>query len=371
MPKSILSKNLSKPKVLSNCRQTSNQSDRGSIFIAARSMASSDGIREFRASSIHAGMRSLLSLSVLWQEKSRTSTSSDQLSDLSLSQFVIGIRCIKGAKEDYENQDDFGIYLSAQGSLICVLDGHGPTGDRISSFVQSRLMDETVSRLKTGSFRDVEKFFIDKFPEVDRDCIKRDHKIANKEEFDAYNSGTTATIIFLEETKLTVASVGDSRCILGVERSRSSGVYKCFELTKDHSCERVDERKRIKAAGGVVKRLEGDVPYRVFLPGKAYPGLAMTRAIGDASSEQAGIISTPETSTFKISQDGKRRFLVVASDGVWAFLTSQEVIKIVSRYPPENVQGAVDAVVHEALEKWKKISPFAIDDITCIVARIT
>lgn len=63
-------------------------------------------------------------------------------------------------------------------------------------------------------------------------------------------SGTTATLVVVDGFTVTVASVGDSRCIL----DSKGGVVSL--LTVDHRLEEnVEERERVTASGGEVGRL--------------------------------------------------------------------------------------------------------------------
>lgn len=63
-------------------------------------------------------------------------------------------------------------------------------------------------------------------------------------------SGTTATFVLVDGWTVTVASVGDSRCILDTQ----GGVVSL--LTVDHRLEEnVEERERVTASGGEVGRL--------------------------------------------------------------------------------------------------------------------
>ncbi len=63
-------------------------------------------------------------------------------------------------------------------------------------------------------------------------------------------SGTTATLVVVDGFTVTVASVGDSRCILDTQ----GGVISL--LTVDHRLEEnVEERERVTASGGEVSRL--------------------------------------------------------------------------------------------------------------------
>ena len=68
----------------------------------------------------------------------------------------------------------------------------------------------------------------------------------------------------------------------------------------------------------------GDPP-RVFHAAAAGGGggCAFTRSIGDMSSEQWGVIAEPELMSKGLTPTDQ--FLVLASDGVWEFLTNQQV----------------------------------------------
>lgn len=68
---------------------------------------------------------------------------------------------------------------------------------------------------------------------------------------------------------------------------------------------------------------------------------------------------------FELSVNDK--FIVVASDGIWEFITSQEVAEFVYPfYKKKDAEGAADRLVREARERWEKEEE-VIDDITCIV----
>ncbi|KAK6159848.1 hypothetical protein DH2020_003229 [Rehmannia glutinosa] len=89
-------------------------------------------------------------------------------------------------------------------------------------------------------------------------------------------SGTTVTFVVIDGWTVTVASVGDSRCILDTQ----GGVVSL--LTVDHRLEEnIEERERVTASGGEVGRLNvyggsGVGPLRCW-PG----GLCLSRSIGD------------------------------------------------------------------------------------------
>ena len=67
---------------------------------------------------------------------------------------------------------------------------------------------------------------------------------------------------------------------------------------------------------------DGDPP-RIWAPHTQGPGCAFTRSIGDAVGERIGVIPSPELVEKTLTPDDQ--FLMVASDGVWEFLTNQQV----------------------------------------------
>jgi serine/threonine protein phosphatase PrpC len=65
-------------------------------------------------------------------------------------------------------------------------------------------------------------------------------------------------------------------------------------------------------------------PERVWLKDEDVPGLAMTRSFGDEVAASVGVLAEPEISESFLSKEDK--FLVLASDGIWEFIESEEVI---------------------------------------------
>ena len=62
------------------------------------------------------------------------------------------------------------------------------------------------------------------------------------------------------------------------------------------------------------------------------------------------------------------KFIVLASDGVWEFLSNDDVAQIV--YPffeKRNAEGAAEALVRESYLRWKQEEDDIIDDITCVI----
>ena len=56
----------------------------------------------------------------------------------------------------------------------------------------------------------------------------------------------------------------------------------------------------------------------------------MTRSMGDGVAHSVGVTAEPETMQFTLGLNDK--FLVIASDGVWEFLSNEDVANIVLPY---------------------------------------
>jgi serine/threonine protein phosphatase PrpC len=95
------------------------------------------------------------------------------------------------------------------------------------------------------------------------------------------------------------------------------------------------------------------------------PGLAMSRSMGDRVAHSVGVSEEPETWEFTLGLNDK--FLVIASDGVWEFLSNEDVANIVYPYYEQNApEAAANALVKAAFKKWKQEEE-VIDDITVVI----
>lgn len=94
------------------------------------------------------------------------------------------------------------------------------------------------------------------------------------------------------------------------------------------------------------------------------PGLAMSRSIGDYIAHTVGVSTDPEVMKFELKPEDK--FIIVASDGVWEFLSNEDIAKIVwPFYLKNSPEQAGNAIVRAAAQKWRE-NDTVIDDITCV-----
>ena len=135
-------------------------------------------------------------------------------------------------------------------------------------------------------------------------------------------------ICLIRGNKLLVLNVGDSRAILACDVGDER---KIVALTRDHKPSLEDEKQRILKAGGRVFSMEYEDGYngpaRVWLADQDVPGLAMSRSLCDTVAHSVGVISEPEITEYELTDDD--RVLVMGSDGLWEFISSEEVIELI------------------------------------------
>lgn len=265
--------------------------------------------------------------------------------------------CKKGLKPNSPNQDDFVIIIDDENFIIGVFDGHGVYGHHISDYVHLELPKLLFDHPMW--FDNPEKAFKDCFVKCHQNLIK---KSCSKDfQYDCNMSGSTSTLIYKRDSTLFIAHVGDSRGILG---RRTEIGYIPIVLTVDHKPELSEEKSRIIASGGEIRKLPGHNPARVYLKGREYPGLSMTRAIGDLVSQSIGVICVPQTSEIELTAEDE--FIILCSDGVWEFISDEEATRVVStsNRDPKEAAARLAAL---AWTKWITNEGNVVDDITVVV----
>ena len=197
--------------------------------------------------------------------------------------------------------------------------------------------------------------------------VQTNINLVNDDKIDSTFSGTTCSSLLFCPEKLITANVGDSRCVLGKFDGKN---WKAKNLTRDHKPNEEDEKKRITEKGGRIeayKDEEGDFvgPERVWLKGEDVPGLAMARSFGDDIAHTVGVISQPEIFEYKLLNEDK--FILLASDGIWEFISSDECVNIVKDYYlKDDIDGALNYLYKESSKRWI-MEEEVIDDITLII----
>lgn len=321
----------------------------------------------------------------------------------------LGYACKKGLKPESPNQDSFFILqVDADYSVYGVFDGHGKKGHDVSNFVKeclpkvllmdSKLIDDPLAALERA-FKDTQGYIA---------------KATKLMQIDAKRSGTTSSVIFYDHRSNTlhIAHVGDSRCVLGRTKKKETEEiveeagqqWVAHDLTEDHKPDKPEERARIEGAGGVVK-YDGFRNYRVYAKDRKGPGLNMSRAMGDLiGNTHAGISAMPDVNSYTVStskdttadhQESERdpdcsspaddhvsskpslssyqlqpedKFILLCSDGVWEFVSSEEAVHIIGACGPQDCMAAANRLCSVAWDRWiKEMEGTVVDDITVVL----
>ncbi|CCH42026.1 hypothetical protein BN7_1565 [Wickerhamomyces ciferrii] len=189
-----------------------------------------------------------------------------------------------------------------------VYDGHG--GDRIAKYTGEnlyKLIPKEPEFIKGNYGKALQNVF-----------LSTDRQILQDDELKTDQSGCTATTVLIDSEKVVCANSGDSRTVLSV-----NGFAK--PLSYDHKPNNEGEHARICAAGGFV-----DI-------GRVNGNLALSRAIGDFEfkksfdlpPEEQIVTAFPDIIEHNLTKDDE--FVVLACDGIWDCLSSQQVVEVVRK----------------------------------------
>ena len=279
-----------------------------------------------------------------------------------------------GEEPKENNQDNYFIYKNFMNKkkyiYMSVCDGHGVEGHFVSDFIKEILPYDMSENLKffnilTDNEKEKEKIY----DVIKETFINANEKLVSNEEINSLFSGSTCVSVIYTPEKLIVPNIGDSRAVLGRLINKETNEYKAIELSRDHKPTEKDEEKRILENDGRIQPFieDGEFvgPQRVWIKEDEVPGLAMTRSFGDRMAATVGVISEPEIKEYIFNPNDK--FMIIASDGIWEFISSQECINIIKEfYNNKDIKGCCEFLYQESSKRWLKEEE-VIDDTTMII----
>ena len=285
------------------------------------------------------------------------------------------------------NQDNYFIFKNfVQGFdniFMGVCDGHGYYGHEVSGYIKENLPMDLNHLIKTKKLNVLTD---DLSPTIKSAFILENKSLLRNRQIDSDLSGSTCISVIYTPQKLIIANIGDSRCVMGKyiekekfeekdliigEKKKKKAKWVAENLSRDHKPTIREEAERILKVGGRIRPMKDEDgefigPLRVYMKDKDMPGLAMTRSFGDYFGSTAGVISEPEVSEYFFKPEDK--FMVLASDGLFEFMESQEVIDIIKDYYDKNdIVGCCEYLYKESTRKWLQEEEDTIDDITMIL----
>jgi serine/threonine protein phosphatase PrpC len=269
------------------------------------------------------------------------------------------------------------------------MDGHGSNGHLVSNFVKEKVQEYFVDKklykkkkmTKSNSYIEIDNSgkiyqkLVHNNYEITRNFYKKVNDELYNTKFDIHFSGSTCVLVFKIGQKIICSNVGDSRAILvknkiTLNKSNLHDIeYDYVQLSYDHKPNNKEERERIEKLGGEVaqeyfidKQDEPAGPFRVWNKGCNYPGIAISRSLGDKIAELIGVISEPDILEFDI--DNNCKYIIMGSDGLFDHLSNDDIMRIAGPFLIENnPDKACFDVVEKAAQLFKE-KENRIDDIT-------
>ena len=275
-----------------------------------------------------------------------------------------------GEDEKKINQDNYFVFRNFVNNVnyifMAVCDGHGAVGQEISNFLKENLPIDLNHALKNKQ-KDI---LTDDISDIVTDIfIQENNKLISNEMINSMLSGSTCVSTIYTPIKLITANVGDSRIILGKFYSNLNK-WISIDITRDHKPSLPDEEKRILERGGRIEPMRDEDntfigPPRVWLKEQDYPGLAMSRSFGDRVAHSVGVSEEPEIKEYPFCKEDK--FFVVASDGLFEFISSHDIVEIIKDfYLSGDIVGCCEYLYKLSRDKWMKEEE-VVDDITMIL----
>ena len=238
-------------------------------------------------------------------------------------------------------------------SYFAIFDGHN--GENCAEFLRKNLLEYIYTNHNFPI--NIEKAISEAFIKADQDYLlncndvyKNTNNIGNIPVYDVCNnSGSCGLILLIVDTKLYIANVGDSRCLISCQDGK---IQK--DVTRDHKPEFPYEKQRIYSNGGTiyqnetiiteelksVKNIKNNniIKNKILLgPFRVNPGkLSVSRTIGDAKAklEKFGgkpfvIIPEPDIYVYDFYKDDID-YIIMGCDGIFDRIKSYEIFECVN-----------------------------------------
>jgi len=264
-------------------------------------------------------------------------------------------------------QDNFCVARLRSGwEVFGIFDGHGASGhwpsNRVAKtlpfFLQSDSCSTLLSEDKTEAALSLA------LKSCQDDLMKR----SIEEKVNVQACGSTAVVLLCKPDSdvVWVANVGDSRGLLLAANGDP------LEVTSDHTPIREDEVTRIRAMGGEListPYADGKIDNRICINGTRFPGIAMTRSLGDFCVKDIGVIAEPEIFKWSI-HDCKDGYIFLACDGVWDYMSERDVTDLIVKALDEDASPSkvCQRILRQAQKCWaREHKSKYCDDISCLL----
>lgn len=246
-------------------------------------------------------------------------------------------------------------------AAAAIFDGHG--GDIVADFASKNLLPLLLQKLNDNN--NIDDSILSSFNDIENEYIKGIKQAYAYGYGEVAKVGCCALIAIVNDNNLTIANCGDCRAVLG---SNINSNTVATRLSRDHnarmSLEQINLQTLHPNEDDIVKCKN---PHACYVKGR----LQLTRALGDLYLKYSSfnapsglprvrgrhipepftppyVSPIPEINHFEL--DSNDKFIILATDGVWDFLTDAEAVKIVAACGKDESQAA-NALVNATLER--------------------
>ena len=254
----------------------------------------------------------------------------------------------------YRMEDAHAVLETANGIVMCIADGHGSIQHAPSVHLGGQECAENAVNFavneKTALRKNPTKLFIDMQNYVREKISKLNtpwsasyidehaNLVVSKASGKSEKCSLGATVSCLRVSKkhgIMCASIGDTAAIL----IHADGTYE--KLTENHNRENAQELKRVTTLGA--KKVGKSYMGYKYKNGEEY-FTQITRAIGHFGNN--AIIQTPHCVTTKVRSGD---VVVMATDGLWDYMTIDAVVKCCVGQGKKSVQSICQTLLDESI----------------------
>ena len=311
----------------------------------------------------------------------KKSISDIKLTDLEIINKTKYVAATLKGKDDFgnvkTNQDKYvyceNIFNLENCNVFGILDGHGSNGHLVSDFCGEaikKFFKEESHFITKQNKKITKESLYQKLTQNNYIFLKKFYENLQKElidaSFDTHFSGTTCVIVYQIDNKIICSNIGDSRAILINKKGEEKEI---IELSKDQKPTNPEEKKRIEESGGEIAPCDDEIdldgPKRVWVKGEKFPGIAISRTLGDEVGKSVGVICTPEFIEKTLPSNSS--YCIVASDGIWEFLSNDDVLHHTFQFfGDKDFEGMIKNLIKASCLEWSNEGP-GRDDITVVI----
>mmetsp|Transcript_18242 Transcript_18242/g.18309 ORF Transcript_18242/g.18309 Transcript_18242/m.18309 type:complete len:363 (-) Transcript_18242:27-1115(-) len=277
-------------------------------------------------------------------------------------------------------EDRYSVQEEGGWSAYAVFDGHG--GWQVSEFSKNMLFPTllpSITKVEAADSHTIRSNILTTFQGIEKkyiDLIRPAYKLGHGS---VASVGSCVVMALIKEKELYIASCGDCRAVIAIKDETDSSQLLAHRITQDHNA-------REKGEAIILRALHPNEPDVVICKSKTAcyvkGRLQLTCALGDlylkyaefnppaGSHRSLGrhipppytppyVRSIPDIFHRKLTTND--RYLILASDGVWDFMTDQEAVNAIKDC--NDVSIAADIILNIVLTRAAKECGLNIDEL--------